>query len=594
MRYSKLVGKTVRNAPADAVFDSHKLLYKGGFIRESTAGRYYFLPLGWRVHQKIAQVVREEMDKIGGQEMIVPVLHPLHLWQETNRTASVGFELMTIKDGREFQFALGGTAEEMFVDLVRNLKLSYRDLPFNIYQFSTKFRDEMRARGGLLRVREFVMKDAYSFDRDETECKKTYQQMADTYTKIFNRIGLETIKVEADNGYIGGEYCHEYQAESPIGEGKFFVSENGKYSAHADVAKFKREDKNIDEHLKPYKEVEAVRGTTMEDGVKLHGLPLWQQMKCVMFAVDSEVRSSRAPQGRGDLNEIAASQAPRNDELILAVIRGDLEVNEIKLAHLAEANHLRHATAEEIRTLGSEPGFISPVGLTGKVKIVGDISLRTVKNLYGGANKLHLDALNMNIDRDFTVDVEGDIAMAQSGFLTEDGKSILAERRGIEVGNIFQLGYHYTKLMKGANFIDEDGKEKPYYMGCYGIGIGRTLAAIVEKYHDEKGIIWPESVAPYQVHLIDLKNNASTHERINYVVDQLEQAGIEVLWDDRENVSPGVKFADADLLGIPWRVVVSERLGDKIELKSRSSGQVEILTLNQLISKLNNSPSFRA
>ncbi len=550
-----MVGKTVRNAPADAVFDSHKLLYKGGFIRESTAGRYYFLPLGWRVHQKIVKIVREEMDKTGAQEMIVPVLHPLHLWQETNRTQSVGFELMTIKDGREFQFALGGTAEEMFVDLVRNLKLSYRDLPFNIYQFSTKFRDEMRARGGLLRVREFVMKDAYSFDRDEKEFKKTYQQMADTYTKIFKRLGLETIKVEADNGYIGGEYCHEYQLETPIGEGKFFVG--GRYSAHADVAKFKRDDKNLDESLKPYKTVEAVRGTTMEDGVKLHGLPMWQQIKDFM-AVDEK------------------------GNLILAVIRGDLEVNEIKLAHLAGANHLRHATPEEIRSIGSEPGFISPVGLKGKIKIIGDISLRTVKNFYGGANALNRDAVNMNIDRDFSLDIEGDIAMAQAGFSTEDGKSKLMEKRGIEVGNIFQLGYHYTKLMKGANFIDEDGKEKPYYMGCYGIGIGRTLAAVVEKYHDEKGIIWPEAVAPYDVHVVDLRTK-DEGRRTKEIVDELEKAGIEVLWDDRDYVSAGVKFADADLLGIPWRVVVSERTGEKVEVKKRSETTAKLMDLIDLI-----------
>jgi prolyl-tRNA synthetase len=431
------------------------------------------------------------------------------------------------------------------------------------------------------------MKDAYSFDRDEKEFKKTYRQMADTYARIFKRLGLSTIKVEADNGYIGGEYCHEYQAESPIGEGRFFVSGDGKYSAHADVAKFNREDKNIDEQLKPYKEVEAVRGTTMEDGVKLHGLPLWQQMKCVMFAADFGVQSSRAQQGRGDLNEIAASPRPKvgtphNDNIILAVIRGDLDVNEIKLAHLAGANHLRHATPEEIRTLGSEPGFISPVGLTGKVKIVGDISLRTVKNMYGGANKFHLDALNMNIDRDFTADIEGDIAMAQDGFLTEDGKSKLAEKRGIEVGNIFQLGYHYTKLMKGANFIDEDGKEKPYYMGCYGIGIGRTLAAIVEKYHDEKGIIWPEAVAPYDVHVVEVGSKEyGVRKKAEEVCRQLEQAGIEVLWDERENISPGVKFADADLLGIPWRAVVSAKTGDKIELKKRGSKKIEIISIDQ-------------
>ena len=558
MRYSQLFGKTLRTPPKDAVLPSHKLLLQAGFIRESTAGRYYFLPLGWRVHEKIKAIIKQEMDKTGAQEMIAPVLHPLSLWQETNRTASVGFELMTIKDGREFQFALGGTAEEMFVDLVRNLKLSYRDLPFNIYQFSTKFRDEKRARGGLLRVREFVMKDSYSFDRNEKEFKKVYQRMGETYSKIFSRLGLPTIKVEADNGYIGGEYCHEFQVESENGEGRLFVSEDNEYAAHADVAKFHRDEKNLNEEPKPYKEIDAVRGTTMADGVKIHGLPLWQQIKDFM-AVDE------------------------NGNLILAVIRGDLDVNEVKLVHVAGVNHLRHATPEEIRALGSEPGFISPVGLKGKVKIIGDPSLRIIRNAYGGANALHRDAVNMNIDRDYTIDVEADIAMAKDGFPTEDGKSRLSAKKGIEVGNIFQLGYHYTKLMKGATFIDEDGKEKSYYMGCYGIGLGRTLAAIVEKYHDEKGIIWPAAIAPYRVHLINLNINASTHQRISHIVKQLEAAGIEVLWDDRENVSAGEKFADADLIGIPWRVVVSSRLGEKIELKSRSSNQTEILALDKLI-----------
>ena len=558
MTPSQLVDKPLRTPPKDAVLPSHKLLLQAGFIRESTAGRYYFLPLGWRVHGKIKTIIKQGMGKTGAQEMIAPVLHPLSLWQETNRTASVGFELMTIKDGREFQFALGGTAEEMFVDLVRNLKLSYRDLPFNIYQFSTKFRDEKRARGGLLRVREFVMKDSYSFDRNEKEFKKVYQRMGETYSKIFSRLGLPTIKVEADNGYIGGEYCHEFQVESENGEGRFFVSEDNEYAAHADVAKFHRDEKNLNEEPKPYKEIDAVRGTTMADGVKIHGLPLWQQIKDFM-AVDE------------------------NGNLILAVIRGDLDVNEVKLAHVAGVNHLRHATPEEIRALGSEPGFISPVGLKGKVKIIGDPSLRIIRNAYGGANALHRDAVNMNIDRDYTIHVEADIAMAKDGFPTEDGKSRLSAKKGIEVGNIFQLGYHYTKLMKGATFIDEDGKEKSYYMGCYGIGLGRTLAAIVEKYHDEKGIIWPAAIAPYRVHLINLNINASTHQRISHIVKQLEAAGIEVLWDDRENVSAGEKFADADLIGIPWRVVVSSRLGEKIELKSRSSNQTEILALDKLI-----------
>ena len=563
MKYSHLFGKTLRTPPKDAVLPSHKLLLQAGFIRESTAGRYYFLPLGWQVHEKIRRIIKQEMDKTGAQEMIAPVLHPLSLWQETNRTASVGFELMTIKDGREFQFALGGTAEEMFVDLVRNLKLSYRDLPFNIYQFSTKFRDEKRARGGLLRVREFVMKDSYSFDRNEKEFKKVYQRMGETYSKIFSRLGLPTIKVEADNGYIGGEYCHEFQVESENGEGRFFVSEDNEYAAHADVAKFHRDEKNLNEEPKPYKEIDAVRGTTMADGVKIHGLPLWQQIKDFM-AVDE------------------------NGNLILAVIRGDLDVNEVKLVHVAGVNHLRHATPEEIRALGSEPGFISPVGLKGKVKIIGDPSLRTIRNAYGGTNVLNRDAVNINIDRDYTVDIEADIAMARDGLLTEDSKSRLSAKKGIEVGNIFQLGYHYTKLMKGAAFIDEDGKEKPYYMGCYGIGIGRTQAAIVEKYHDGKGIIWPEAVAPYQVHLIDLKGPRAKGQgpRADEIVKQLEDAGIEILWDDRDNVSAGEKFADADLIGIPWRMVVSAKTGDKIELKKRSEPNPRLVSVEEIVELL--------
>lgn len=558
MKYSKLFGKTSFGKSGGSQLVSHNFLTKGGFIAESTAGRYYFLPLGWRVHEKIKAVIKAEMDAVGAQEMISPVLHPIELWQETNRTSSAGFELMSIKDSRGAGFALGGTAEEMFVDLVRKTKLSYRDLPFNLYQFSTKFRDELRARGGLLRVREFVMKDAYSFDADEQAFLKTYQTMASVYSRIFERLGLKTLKVEADNGYIGGEYCHEFQVESPVGEGRFFVSQDGKYVAHEDVAKFLRDNKNTDEELKEYTEVDAKRGTTMEDGVKLHGLPLWQQIKDFM-AVDEKGR------------------------LILAVIRGDYDVNETKLCKLIGAHHLRHATVEEIHSLGSEPGFISPVGLKGKVLIVGDTSLRTIKNAYGGANALHKDALNMNIDRDYTTDIEGDIAMAQAGFLTENGKNALEEKRGIEVGNIFQLGHHYTNLMKGAVFIDRDGKEKPYYMGCYGIGIGRTLAAIVETHNDAKGIIWPESIAPYSVHLISLPGGEAMAEK---VYEELTKQEIDVLWDDRD-VSAGVKFGDSDLIGIPTRLVVSSKTGDKVEVKQRNEQSAILMDLPVVIQQLN-------
>lgn len=576
MRYSKLFGKTVREAPSDAALISHKLLYKGGFIRESTAGRYFILPLGARVQQKIQQIIKEEMDKTGAQEMLSPVLHPLYLWKETSRDQSTGYELMKVKDRRDAEFALGGTAEEMFVDVVRKFQISYKDLPFNVYQFSTKFRDELRARGGLLRVREFLMKDAYSFDADEESFKKAYQTMWETYTKIFARMGLKTIPVEADNGYIGGEYCHEFCVESENGESRFLMTEDEAYVAHEDVAKFKKEDKNLPEEILPLEEVEAVRGNTMEDGVRLHKKPSWQQIKDVAYIDDK-------------------------GNFVLAIIRGDLDVNEVKLKNLLGLNLFRSATDEEIREkLHSEPGFISPVGIKEnlaegvKLTIVADESLRGVRNPFGGANKKNKDYFNINIDRDYKMDIEGDIAMAQPGFISLDGK-VLIEKRGIEVGNIFQLGYYYSKKMADATFVDKEGKEKPFYMGCYGIGLGRTLAAIVEVHNDDKGIIWPKEIAPYQAHLIEIKSQNSKGKSTSQnsklsgdeVYEKLLGVGVEVLYDDREDISAGEKFADADLIGIPVRLVVSERNGDRIEYKERDKKESKLLGIEEIVSLLN-------
>lgn len=562
MKYSKLFGKTLKDTPRDATLVSHKLLYQAGFIRESTAGRYYLLPLGMRVHEKIKKIVKEEMDKAGAQEMVTPVLHPKSLWQETNRTTSVGFELMSIKDRNDFEFVLGGTAEEMLVDLVRKFQVSYKDLPFNLYQFSTKFRDEMRARGGLLRLREFVMKDGYSFHATEADFKVEYEKMRKTYATIFKRIGLDAISVESDNGYIGGEYCHESVVESEAGESKFYMTEDGSYAAHEEVAVFKRDDKNLYEELKPLKEVDAVRGTTMEDGVKLHNLPLWQQIKDVLF-VDERGR------------------------FILAIIRGDFDVNEAKLLHAVKAYAFRHATEEEIREkLHSEPGFISPVGIKEhlakevELVIVADTSLGTIHNAYGGANKKHKDLQNIN-KRDYTVDIEADIALVRDDCVTQDGKKLIA-RRGIEVGNVFQLGLHYSSRMKDALFTDENGEKQPYYMGCYGIGLARTLATVVELSHDDRGITWPESVAPFQVHLISLKEN----EKAEKVYQELLDAGVEVLFDDREDVTAGAKFADADLIGIPVRLVISQKTGDKIEFKKRTEKETELLSLEEILKKL--------
>jgi prolyl-tRNA synthetase len=563
MKVSQLFGRTSKTEGSDYKIPSHRLLTQAGYIRESTAGRYYFLPLGLSVHDKIVSIIRKHMNAAGAQEVVMPTLHPLELWQETNRTTTTGFELMKITDRRGADFALGGTAEEMAVDLVRKFNVSYKDLPFNIYQFSMKFRDEIRARGGLLRVREFVMKDAYSFGTEE-QFKEMYQKMWDAYKAIFKELGLKVDVVAADNGYIGGEYCHEFVVESDQGESRYFIDETSGYAAHEDVAMFKVDTKNLDEELQPMQEVDAVRGPTMEDGVKLHNMPLWQQTKDVLYFDEATKR------------------------YILAIIRGNFDVNETKLMQAAGAWDLRPATTEEVcEDLHSEPGFISPINMPKKgaksgyeVVIVGDISLRTVRNMYGGANKKHRDILNINIDRDYKPDIEADIALAQPGFTSPDGGP-LVERRGVEVGNIFQLGYHYSNLMHDAEYTDEQGRRKKYYMGCYGIGIGRTLATIVEKHHDEKGIIWPANLAPYDVYLATIGESEQVKQAADALYEALTNAGTLVLYDDRTDVRPGEKFADADLLGVPYRVVVSEKTLQNQQFEIKRRGEAEVRLLDQ-------------
>lgn len=566
MRMSQLFGKTSKTEGIDYKIASHRLLTQGGFIRESSAGRYYLLPLGLKVHDNIVKMVRKHMDAAGAQELVMPTLHPLELWKETNRTTTTGFELMKITDRRGADFALGGTAEEMAVDLVRKFNISYKDLPFNIYQFSMKFRDEIRARGGLLRVREFVMKDAYSFST-EAQFKTIYQQMWDAYVAIFKDLGLNVDVVAADNGYIGGEYCHEFVAESEVGESRYFIDPKSGYAAHEDVAMFKMDGKNADEVPQPMQEVDADRGPTMEDGVKLHNLPLWQQIKDVLYFDEATKR------------------------YVLAIIRGDFDVNETKLMQVAKAYDLRAATEDEIRgDLGSEPGFISPVGFAKKGKksghevvIVADKSLRTIANAYGGANKPRKDLINVTIDRDYKPDIEADIALAQPGMRSLDGGE-LAEKRGIEVGNIFQLGYHYTNLMDSAEYTNEHGKRQKYYMGCYGIGIGRTMAAVVEAHHDDKGIIWPAAIAPFQIMIARLGDEKTVVTAAEELYKRLTESNIQVLYDDRD-MRPGEKFADADLIGLPYRVVVSAKTvaQNAYEVKARTATESKMLGLEDVI-----------
>ncbi|HSX35562.1 MAG TPA: proline--tRNA ligase [Patescibacteria group bacterium] len=567
MKVSQLFGRTSKTEGLDSNIISHRLLTQAGYIRESTAGRYFFLPLGQTVQNNIIDIVRKHMDAIGAQEVLLPTLHPLELWKETNRTTSAGFELMKIEDRRGAEFALGGTAEEMAVDLARKFNVSYKDLPLSIYQFSMKFRDEVRARGGLLRVREFIMKDAYSFGTEE-QFKDTYQKYWDAYKAIYEELGLKVDVVAADNGYIGGEYCHEFISESEVGESRYFIDQQSGYAAHEDVAVFKVDDKNLGEELRDLQEVDAERGTTMEDGVNLHNMPLWQQTKDVLFFDEATKR------------------------YILALIRGDFDVNETKLMQAAGAWDLRAATEQEIREdLGSEPGFISPVHFPKKgaksgheVVIVGDKSLRTVRNMYGGNNKLHKDLLNINIDRDYQLDVEADIALAKAGMISPDGGT-LVEKRGIEVGNIFQLGYHYSNLMHDAEYTDEQGRRQKYYMGAYGIGIGRTLAAVVEAHHDDKGIIWPENIAPYTVYLARLGEADAVIQKADEIYMSLTKAGVLVLYDDRLGTRAGEKFADADLLGIPYRLVVSDKTlaSGQFELKKRGAAEAQMLSQDAVI-----------
>lgn len=563
MRQSKYFLKTSKTVSDEDTIVSSRLLKQAGYIKESVAGRYYFVPIGQRVQQKIMKVIKEEMDGAGAQEMISPILHPLELWKETNRTNTAGFELMNVKDRRGSDFALGGTAEEMFVDFVRKFTISYRDLPFNLYQFSPKFRDELRARGGLLRVREFIMKDAYSFHADEADFRLEYARMQEVYSKIFTRLGLATDIVAADNGYIGGEYCHEFIAESGVGESRYFVTEDGTLAAHEDVAVFQKNAANADAEILPLETIEQpdwVRN--MDENEKHYGKTKNHFLKNVVY------------------------KNSRTGQIVIATVTGDLEVNKTKLEQVTKmVGQLEDAEESDLASLGTKSGYVHSWGYKNVLTVADDVFL-TARNLIGGQKTETTDTTNVNYGRDFTCDIVGDIAMAAPGSLAPSGQKYV-EKKGIEVGNVFQLGYHYSSLMKGASFTAEDGTEKPYYMGCYGIGVGRTMAAIVEKYNDEKGILWPEAIAPFKVHLIALpgKDAETILAASDKLYAELVQSGVEVLYDDRVDTSAGEKFADSDLIGIPHRLVISQKtLAERsAEYKKRGETEAKLVPLDHIL-----------
>jgi prolyl-tRNA synthetase len=558
MRISNLFTKTTREAPADADNVSHSLLVRAGMINQLAAGVYTYLPLGWRVLHKIENIVRDEMDRAGGQEVVMPVLQPAELWQQSGRDQSMGDVLFNLADRRERRIVLGPTHEEVITQLAARYVKSYRDLPQMLYQIQVKFRDEPRPRGGLMRAREFIMKDAYSFDVDESGLDASYQKMVEAYQNVFQRCGLPTMLVEADSGAIGGKDSREFMVVAPSGEDEIIYCPGCAYAANTEKAVSVKERHDNGQPL-PIEAVATPGIATIEEVAGFLKVPPTQTLKAVFYIADGQ--------------------------FVFVVIRGDLPVNEIKLKNLLHATDLRLATEAEVREAHVVPGAASAVGLEG-LKIIADDSVTLASNLVAGGNKPDTHIKNVNYPRDFKADVVGDIATARPGHKCHCGGNLTATR-GIEVGHVFKLLTRYSDKFN-AVYTDEKGESHPAVMGCYGMGVSRLMAAAVEQNHDDKGIIWPGSIAPYQVYLCPLyREGSKVAEAAEKLYADLQAAGLEVLFDDRQE-SPGVKFNDADLIGIPFRVTVSARTleKDSVEFKKRSEKQAEIVPLTQIIGKL--------
>lgn len=567
MRYSQLFGRTIKTVPADAQLASHKLLVKGGFVRRISTGRWAFLPLGLRVWKKICRIIDEEMKAVGCQKLVVPTLHPIEVWQATNRDQAFGEEMMVVDDHHGATFALGGTAEGLMVELVKMFRPSYKDLPIEIYQFSTKFRDDKRPRGGIMRVREFVMKDAYNFCADEKQLMKGYQKFYDAYLGTAKKLGLKVIPVLADSGAIGGSLSHEFQVESSHGDQNYFICNRCGYAANIERAEFKRIPLNPEEKEKTFKIIDQPEWVkTMDDNVKHYGGPLWRYLKNVVYKDEK-------------------------DGLVIASLRGDQAVNEIKLKRALGIEFLEPAGEKDLKKIGTKPGYVHSWGIKG-VTFVGDLGLPMVKNYIGGQKEEKTDSINVNYGRDFEYELLVDIVDAKDGGpCAHCQKGKLKLKKGFEWGHCFKQDHFYTQPHEGY-FTDQDGKQKLLWMGAYGIGVGRSMACIVELNHDEKGIVWPESVAPYQVHLVGVNlENKKVKQAADDLYQKLTAEGVEVLYDDREEATAGVKFNDADLIGIPLRLVVSEETvrKDEVEIKKRDKKETKLVKLVDVLSQI--SPS---
>lgn len=566
MKMSHLLAPTLREVPAEAEIISHQLLVRAGFIRRVSPGVYNYYPLMWRVVKKVEAIVREGMDNAGSQELLMPILLPAELWQSSGRWYAYGKEMFRLKNRHDREELLGPTHEEAITDIAKNELRSYRQLPACLYQIQNKFRDEIRPRFGLLRGREFIMKDAYSFHVDEKSLEETYEVMCDAYTSVFERCGLKTRKVESDVGAIGGSSAHEFMVvvETDAGESTLLYCDKCDYAANIERAEslLMKIDVEVPEALK---KVPTPGVGSIEDLTAFLKVPASKIVKTMVYAC----------QGFGD--------DPEKTEYVAVLIRGDLAVNEVKLQNKVGSMEIRLATNEEVENVAQTiPGFVGPKGL--KIRVLADESVRELTNFVMGPNEADMHYINANWDRDYTPKEWVNVRLAQLGDTCphcQEGK--LKQARGIEVGNTFKLGTKYSSKMN-ATYTDVDGSEKPFVMGCYGIGVTRTAQAAVEACHDENGIIWPMAIAPY--HLIVVPVSMKDEEQAKVAEDlyhQAQKAGIEVLFDDRDE-RPGVKFKDADLIGIPLRLVVGKGIKEgQLELKIRATGEAKNVSINEAI-----------
>ena len=565
MLASKLYAPTLREVPSDADVVSQQLMLRAGFMRKVANGLYSFLPLGWRSIKKIEAIIREEMDRSGAQEIMMPILQPAEIWKESGRWNAYGAEMMRINDRHDVEYCLGPTHEEMITTLVKNEINSYRQLPVNLYQIQSKFRDERRPRYGLMRSREFIMKDGYSFDIDDTAADVSYKNMYDAYSRIFTRCGLTFRPVEADSGAIGGSNTHEFMAIAEAGEADIIHCSACDYAANIEIGK-PGIMKQAEEALKELEVVDTPHASTIEAVAEMLNLPLEKTIKAVVYAIE--------------------------DKVILAMVRGDHDVNEVAVQHAVNGSvEPEMATSEQLEKVGLTAGFISPVGLkqTDDFIIVVDESVMETYNVCGGANKEDAHYININPKRDFNTD---DIIVAPIRLITKDDvcpecHSPLEYSKGIEVGQVFKLGTKYSESLQ-ATYLDQNGRPNAMVMGCYGIGVSRTLAAAIEQYHDDNGIIWPRAIAPFEVVIVPINaKDEALMSTSKSIYDILLNNKVDVLLDDRKDRA-GVKFKDADLIGYPLRITVSKNTleSNEVEIRIRKTGEAINCPIDEVSNKV--------